>query len=271
MFAKDMVNLSRYPIHDLESSAGQEFAEKCKLEYLQTGLCALPEFVIPGALQLLASEANDFSQDAFFCRNTHNAYLTSDDQNLDAKDVRRRQEETYVGSVAYDLIPETAALRELYLWNPLKNFIAFVLGKKKLHRFSDTLGACSINVFVDGGEHGWHFDESEFTVTLMLQPPISGGLFEYVPMIRGHGDEHAIVQQTLDGQRQRVVQLPFTAGTLLIFGGQKTLHRVTKVTGDKPRLVPVLCFSEDPELKNSDEVRKLFWGRTGEKSESRAS
>ena len=27
----------------------------------------------------------------------------------------------------------------------------------------DPLGACSVNVFVDGGEHGWHFDESEFT------------------------------------------------------------------------------------------------------------
>ena len=55
----------------------------------------------------------------------------------------------------------------------------------------------------------------------------------------------------------------FTPGTLLIFGGQKTIHRVTEVKGTRPRLVPVLCYSVVPDLKNSDEVRKLFWGRTG--------
>jgi len=128
---------------------------------------------------------------------------------------------------------------------------------------SDPFGACSINVFVDGGEHGWHFDESEFTVTLMLQKPDKGGAFEYVPRIRGLPDEQVIVQSVLEGSRDRVVDLPFTAGTLLIFGGHQTLHRVTRVSGDRARLVPVLCFSEKPDQVNSEAVRKLFWGRTG--------
>ena len=97
----------------------------------------------------------------------------------------------------------------------------------------------------------------------MLQPPKSGGAFEYVPKIRERDDEHKIVARVLAGDRDGVVELPFTAGTLLIFGGRQTLHRVTRVSGDDPRLVPVLCYSEQPDLKNSEAVRQLFWGRTG--------
>ncbi|NKB77500.1 MAG: hypothetical protein GKR96_10780 [Gammaproteobacteria bacterium] len=67
----------------------------------------------------------------------------------------------------------------------------------------------------------------------------------------------------LDGDRGRVVELPFSPGALLIFGGHQTIHRVTKVRGPKPRLVPVLCYSETPNQQNSESVRQLFWGRTG--------
>ena len=97
----------------------------------------------------------------------------------------------------------------------------------------------------------------------MLQPPEEGGAFEYVPRIRGLPDEYQIVDKVLDGSRDGVNQLPFTPGTLLIFGGQQTLHRVTEVKGERLRLVPVLCFSETPGVTNSEEVRKLFWGRSG--------
>ena len=100
----------------------------------------------------------------------------------------------------------------------------------------------------------------------MLQAPESGGSFEYVPRIRGRADEKAIVAKVLDGDRRHVLELPFTAGTLLIFGGRQTLHRVTRVSGTRPRLVPVLTYAERPGLKNSEAVRKLFWGRTGEES-----
>lgn len=261
--AATMVDLARYPIADLNSEAGVEFAGRCRQQYFETGLCALPGFIRPAALRSLAGEANAICGDAYFCKSTHNAYLTDDDCALPADDVARRQEQTYVGSVPYDRIPQGAALRQLYLWDPLKDFIGAVLGKDRFHRFADPLGACSINVFLDGGEHGWHFDESEFTVTLMLQPPNQGGAFEYVPQIRGLADERAIVASVLDGERNRVVELSFTPGTLLIFGGRQTLHRVNRVSGSMPRLVPVLCYSEDPQATNSESVRKLFWGRTG--------
>jgi hypothetical protein len=261
--ASNMVNLTRYPIADLESAEGTAFARNCREEYLQTGLCMLAEFIVPDALQSLAKEATSFADDAYFCKSSHSAYLAADNPDLAEDDVARRQEQTFVGSVPYDRIDPQSQLNALYQWDPLKDFIGYVLGKKPLYRFADPFGACSINVFVDGGEHGWHFDESEFTVTLLLQPPQVGGVFEYLPLIRGRDDEEKIVADLLDGNRDGVVELPFSAGTLLIFGGNQTIHRVTRVQGDRPRLVPVLCYSESPGQVNSETVRKLFWGRSG--------
>lgn len=268
--AAGMVDLHRYPMADLASPAGLALAKQCRQEYLNTGLCMLPKFILPQARKTLASEANALSDKAYFCNNTHNAYLTADDSNLPPDDVARREQYTCVGSVAYDRLGEHANLRCLYLWDPLKDFIGFVLGKSEFHRFADVFGACSINVFVDGGQHGWHFDESEFTVMLMLQPPQSGGAFEYVPRIRGQANEKEIVGGVLDGARDGVAELPFTAGALLIFGGRQTLHRVVKVHGNRPRLTAVLCYSETPGGQNSEAVRKLFWGRSGVQSERAA-
>jgi len=259
---EQMVDLDRYPLANPGTDEWTTFVGKCRRDYEETGLCMLPGFIRDEALQEIATEANALSDKAYFCKSSHNAYLTEDDDAASEDDVTQRQEETFVGSVAYDLIPEQAGLKRLYQWDPLRDFIGAVLGKPELHRFADPFGACSINVHRDGGEHGWHFDESEFTVTLMLQPPEVGGAFEYVPMIRNKPDEKDIVGRVLDGARDGVIDLPFTAGTLLIFGGNQTIHRVTRVSGDRLRLVPVLCYAERPGVMNSPEVQELFWGRT---------
>lgn len=264
--ATRMVNLAQYPIDDLaRPEAARLVAESCR-SFAKTGLCILPAFIRPEAIRSLVAETSKVTDRAYYCRNTHNAYLEPDNAAYPPEHPRRRRGETFVGSIAYDLFPEHSALRELYGWDPLKDFIAAVLDKPVLYRFADPLGACSVNVFRDGGRHAWHFDEAEFTVTLMLQAPERGGSFEYVPGIRGRDDEYEIVDRVMDGHRDGVVELPFTPGTLLIFGGRNTLHRVTDVTGDRPRLVPVLCYSVVPNLKNSDAVRKLFWGRTGKEA-----
>ncbi len=259
MRAEQIVNLESYPIADLERPEGQRLAADGRRQFDEDGFSALHGFIRPDALETMVAEANGVAGAAYYCDQSHTPYLEAgEDRGLDP-DPRRRHEQTNVGSVAMDQIPGSSLLRILYDWDPLKDFIAAVLGKPELYRFADPLGACSINVFNDGGRHGWHFDESEFTITLMLQAPEVGGMFEYVPDIRGHDNEHDIVSRILDGGRTGVVEMPFTPGSLLIFGGRRTLHRVTTVGGGRPRLVPVLCYSARPDQCNSDEVRKLFW------------
>ena len=76
--ASQMVDLDRYPIEDLERPAGAEFASQCRQDYLETGLCMLHGFIRPDALDTLAAEAGQLSPKAYFCKSTHNAYLTEE-------------------------------------------------------------------------------------------------------------------------------------------------------------------------------------------------
>jgi len=258
-----MVDLARYPLDALATEQGRAFVADCRRRYVRDGACLLPSFVRPAALGLMAAEANGIAGQAFFCEDSHTPYLAAADQDLDASHPRNRRQATRVGSVAYDRLPADGLIRRLYRWPPLKDFIAGVLAKERLFHFADQLGACSVNVFKDGSQHGWHFDESEFTITLMLQEPERGGDFEYVAKIRGARDEYEQVARALDGSNENIRRLPFSPGALLVFAGRDTLHRVTPVSGARLRLVPVLCYSDRPDQVNSDQVRRLFWGRTG--------
>ena len=54
----------------------------------------------------------------------------------------------------------------------------------------------------DGGSRAWHYDGSDYVVTLMLQPSEEGGEFEFAPFIRGDkpGDERLeAVKQLFSG------------------------------------------------------------------------
>ena len=53
-------------------------------------------------------------------------------------------------------------------------FIAAVLGKRVLCRSADPLDALQIAIFGDGDELGWHFDNSEFSVTVSTSGPRPG-------------------------------------------------------------------------------------------------
>lgn len=63
----------------------------------------------------------------------------------------------------------------------------------RLHPYADPLGSLNLNIYQPGQQHGWHFDNAAWSVTLMLQPARSGGIYEYVPDIRTpDGENYAI-------------------------------------------------------------------------------
>ena len=144
--ATGLVDLIRYPIENILSGDGEALAQQCRREYNQTGLCMLPGFIKDEALTRLAAEAESIKENAYFCKSSHNAYLGDGEEGTSA--ATTQMEETYVGSVPYDRIREDALLNQLYIWDPLKDFIGFVLGKSSFYRFADPFGACSINVLI---------------------------------------------------------------------------------------------------------------------------
>ena len=59
-----------------------------------------------------------------------------------------------------------------------------------------SLGCCSIDVFRSGYYHSFHFDEFEFSITLMLQDAEgeASGLFQFIDPLRDSPDELALSQ-----------------------------------------------------------------------------
>lgn len=255
-----IIDLDRYPLGDTVRADG--LASACARRFARDGVCLLPGFLRGAALARAAEETGTLLAKTFYCRNTHNAYLKADsDPACPARHARNRPLLTEVGSIANDYLPPGGVLCRLYAWDPLLRFIQGVTGEPVLHRSADPLGALSVNVFEPGGMHEWHFDESRFSVTLMLSAAESGGHFEYVPGVRSDaGEGYDEVERILDGEVEPL-RMPFEPGTLSIFAGHYTLHRVTRVRGRRHRLVAVLCYGREPGFTNSDEVRKLFWGR----------
>ena len=255
-----IVDLDRYPLG--RSAGAGEFTRECARRFARDGVCLLPGFLRKGALERAAEETSALLGKTFYCRSTHNAYLeAASDPDFPSDHPRNLLLRTEVGSIANDYLPSTGVLCRLYAWDPLLRLIEGVTGVPSLHRSADSLGALSVNIFEPGGLHEWHFDESRFSINLMLCPAESGGSFEYAPGVRGEGDEgYDEVARILDGEIQSV-RMPFESGTLSIFSGHRTLHRVTRIGGARHRLVAVLCYNQEPGVANSDEVRKLFWGR----------
>ena len=108
--------------------------------------------------------------------------------------------------------------------------------------------------------------QSVFSVTIMIQKPKGGGLFRNTRPIRVKGREteelYNVMENILDGSDDIAETLKFEPGTLSIFCGSRCLHEVTKVEGEVDRLVAVFCFATSPGVRNSQQVQKLFWGRT---------
>ena len=100
----------------------------------------------------------------------------------------------------------------------------------------------------------------------MIQKPNSGGLFRRTKPIRVKGEEdddlYDVLDKIVDGRDDIAETLKFEPGTLSIFCGSRCLHEVTRVHGDRDRLVAVFCFATRPGVRNSAQVQKLFWGRS---------
>lgn len=258
----DVVDLARYPIHQLDSAPGRALVAACQAELAADGACTLPGFVRPAAVAAMVALATQLRERAWASDRAHTVYFQPPDATVDECHPRARQVRSAKHGIAYDYIPADAPLRRLYEADDLTRFIATVLDKPVLYRSADPLDALQMTAFEPGEELGWHFDGSEFSVTVMYQPAQQGGMFEYVPALRTAVDEHYNeVRKVLDGERTRVQTLAGAPGTLAFFHGRHALHRVTPVAGTKPRINSVLTYGEHPDMRLNDLTSELFYGR----------
>jgi len=258
----DVVDLGRYPIHELASTEGEELVARCRAELADLGACTLAGFCTAGAVDEMVAIGLALADKAWVSDQQHTAYFLPVDPSVPETDARARQVRSAKRGIAYDHLPTDAPMRRLYESDDMTRFVAAVLDKPELFRSADPLDALQVTLFEEGDELGWHFDNSEFSVTVMYQPAEAGGHFEYVPNLRSADEErYADVTAVLAGDVSRLRRLPADPGTLALFRGHHALHRVTPVEGRRPRINSVLTYGERPDMRLTDLTSMLFYGR----------
>ena len=257
-----MIDLDRYPIAGLASAAG-ELTRQCRRQLDQGGACELPGFIRPESVAELVREADALAACAYRSVATGTAYIEVPDMSLPADHPRRIFGTSSVGVIAYDQFPATSALRRLYEWDPMMEFISAALNKPRLYRYADPMGALNLAVMGDGDQLFWHYDQTDFVTSIALRDGDEGGDFEYAPLIRSAQDEnYPAVQALLQGSRRDVVRIPMCPGTLLLFEGRNSIHRVTPIKGRTTRLVALLAYDTKPGTRSSELLQMARYGRT---------
>ena len=259
---RDAVDLDRYPVNAPASPACRALVRACRDQLRSRGVAQLAGFLTPAAVSRMLALASQLTAAAWASDQAHTVYFEPADDSQGPDHPRALRQHSAKKAIGYDQIPAGAPIRRLYESDDLTAFIAAVLGKPVLYRSADPLDALEIAVFGDGDELGWHFDNSEFSVTVMYQQAAAGGHLDYYPRLRGEHDEnYPGVQKILHGSPDGVLRLPSSPGTLAVFRGQHALHRVTPVSGPRPRINSVLTYGERPGMKLAELTQKLFYGR----------
>lgn len=258
------VDLSRYPIDDLETPVCRTLVARCRDEIARHAYCLLDGFLTPAAVSRFWQESMSLAPVANRRDAVRSAYLDTpdqDDASLPHGHARRRFFHTSWGVVADDLIPNDHGLRQLYEWDGLTAFVSRVLDVDPLYRHADRFQALNINVLDPGDTQAWHFDDMDFVVLLYLTTPEAGGALECAAHIRTDDDpNYDGVAQAFDGTWPGLRQVFPTAGTLAVMRGHHSVHRVLPVEGEVPRLTAVLAYDRVPDKRESDALNIALFG-----------
>jgi hypothetical protein len=253
----NVVNFDSCPIET------KDFVTSCKDEFESEGVLMLEGFLTEEAVRDLVVEAESCKNLAHYTSATHSVYLTPYQHHLAEDHIHNRQVSSSKGCITTDQIPDTSGLRTVYDSDVFRNFVCNVVGASELFEYADPLSSINVHYANEGQELNWHFDNSEFAITLLLQSPEDGGSFDYVKDLRSaetgnmNYDE---VEAFVDDVREPI-SLSVDPGTLMLFRGRNSMHRVTPTVGNRTRILVVLAYNSEPGISLSENARMTFYGR----------
>lgn len=262
------IDVERYPLHKLDAEAGRNLVEQCRRDVVENSLCQLPGFLKASTVKTAAAEALRCGESAYHMSNefTYGEGMpyAIDPDVLPKDDPRRYRIRTKLRFVASDEIPSNSLLLALYRWEPMLQFVSRVFQCEPLYRASDKLNGLNYLVYENDDEQDWHFDEQDFSVTILLQSAEQGG-FEFVPNLRGaDGEDLDGMRLAQQGEHPKLVRPKSETGTLSLFEGRYNYHRATRVVGPRKRLMALLQYYDepyDPMDSETVELNRMFYGR----------
>ncbi len=254
---EQIVNLQTHPLHE------KLFRQDCKKILDTEGVLVLKNFLFDSMVADICREGVQQKHLAYYTERQHNIYLAPPDDSFSETHPRNRLIHSSKGCITSDQIPKNSALVELYNSPEFKNFLCAVLNEKELHEYADPLSSINLHYASEGQELGWHFDNSSFAITLLLQKPEAGGEFQFVKDVRNADAgnmNYSNAEKVLDGETA-VTSLAMNPGDLVLFRGRNSMHRVTPTIGETTRMLVVLAYNSEPGIALSESARMTFYGR----------
>jgi hypothetical protein len=254
-----MIDTERYPL-----DASDEFVARARDGLRDDGVAILDGFLRPSVVDAMVAECDALAPRSHHSVTQGTPYLGLPEDGYADDHPRRALVTSSLAAVAYDLFPSDSLLRALYESDAFMDLVRRMLGRDVLHRYADPFGALNVAVMRDGDELGWHFDMTDFVVSLALQSSERGGDFESATRVRAEGDErYDRVTEVLGGHQPAgtVTAVPMRPGTLMLFEGRHSLHRVTPIEGTLPRYVALLAYDTKPDTDSSELLKLVRYGR----------
>ena len=253
-----IVNLNLHPINK-----SNQYLELCKNKLTNNSVLQLDNFLLTKSLKNIQNEAKNLHSNAFYCSQNHTVLLVKKNNNLNKNDPINIEVKSNKGCVPHDLIPKNSHLRKLYNSNDFIKFIEKVLMLKKVYPYKDTLSSINYNYYEKHQQLGWHFDNASFAITLMIQSPDSGGVFQYINKGRDFEKKYInkkLIKSVLN-ENYPINELSVQPGSLILFYGRNYLHRVTPVTSNRRRILVTLNYNLEKDIMLSENARLTFFGR----------
>lgn len=263
MNISQLIDNKEYPLDQNNSSKCLDLIDRGQTQLEMTGVFSLPGFLPLRTVDRCIAELKPIVDQASFTHSRkHNIYFDDDCKAISDDHPALVRLETTNRTVCADQI-EFSLLWKLYHWQPMIDFLAAVVGKEHLYPMADPLARINVTSFWEGDQLNWHFDRAEFTITLLLQQPESGGVFQYRRNLRSDSDLNLEgVGRLLNGDDDQVCSMHTEPGTLTIFRGKNTAHRVSPVEGDRMRIVAVLSYFDSAGVCFTEAERLGFYGRS---------
>lgn len=260
-----VIDLQRYPLDQQGSKAWNTLVAKARCELARNGMFSLEGFIQAENVALAAAQIQPtMDAESHTHKRSHNIYFKPEIPELQADHPALKKVETVSHTLCADQL-KSSLVTAVYEYPPLVSFLSAVMQKPALHVMADPLARVNVMSYRQGETLNWHFDRSEFTTTLMLQAPEAGGEFEYRTDLRSADDpNYAGVAELLEGRDPAVQKLRLSAGTLNVFRGKNTAHRVTPVQGQRERMVAVFSYYEKPGVMFTVEEQTGFYGRAAQ-------
>ena len=257
MIPADLKDILGDTYNDYFFNNGRKYSKILESE----GILIFNSFINRKGLINLQKEASDLKYLSYKSSSEYNVYVSEYDNSFPDDSPRNRIMSTSKKCLPNDLIPSGSILQTLYNSKAIRSFFMDLLNKKELFPYSDPLSSININYYDKGDALGWHFDNSDFTITLLIKNCEKGGIYEFFNDMRYKDgkEDYNFVEKILD-KKVSGTKVDSFEGDLMIFKGNKSIHQVTAVEKGE-RILVTFNYNEIEGIPLSEESRRTFFGR----------